>query len=203
MQIELVGVCKSFGEPPKKVLDSLGLVLQPGINCLMGPSGIGKTTLANILAGLVVPDSGDISVRTGMAAVELPDLKVSCVFQEDRLFGFLSALSNVLFVCKERKKNRSRAVELLDRAGLSDSLNKKAKELSGGMKRRVCICRALIADYDLLILDEPFKGLDDGLKPRIMELVLDSFRKESGKIALCITHDLSEADFLGGQRLEL
>ena len=184
------------------MLDGLCLVLRPGINCLMGPSGIGKTTLANILAGLVVPENGELTVRTCTTETSIENLRISCVFQEDRLFGFLSALSNVLFVCQDRTKSKSRAIQLLGQAGLADSLHKKAKELSGGMKRRVCICRALIADYDLLVLDEPFKGLDDALKPHIMQMLKDAFF-DTEKIALCITHDAGEADFLGDQRLEI
>ena len=154
----------------------------------MGPSGIGKTTVANILAGLALPDSGEVVMHPN-------PFVVSCVFQEERLLEYLSAVKNVLLVCPEGKKKLGKAKELLTQAGLVDSLYKKTEQLSGGMKRRVSLCRALIAEHDLLILDEPFKGLDCGIKPKIMQMVKDSAKE---KIVICITHDTDEARFLGG-----
>jgi NitT/TauT family transport system ATP-binding protein len=225
MSILLKNIRKSYGD--EIVLDGVSLEFSPGITCVMGQSGIGKTTLVNILAGLVTPDSGEITGLDG--------LKISMVFQEDRLLEWESALSNVLFVTRgksggryavdtERLQStrsalsrnatpaeeraciarynsvtppRTRAVELLTQAGLEDSIHKKAAELSGGMKRRVCLCRALIADYDLLILDEPFKGLDNETKPAIMQMLLNNAPKD--KVTICITHDPAEAEFLGGK----
>ena len=184
--IELKGVCKAFGQPPVAVLNNVSMEFKPGITCIMGPSGVGKTTLARIIAGSEKPDSGEVIGAEG--------LKVSMVFQEDRLLDWETALSNVLFVASFRE----RAIQLLTQAGLADSLTKKAGELSGGMRRRVCICRALIADYDLLILDEPFKGLDSGIKCAIMQMVMDSV---AGKIVVCITHDREEAEFLAGENV--
>ncbi|MCL1883718.1 MAG: ATP-binding cassette domain-containing protein [Defluviitaleaceae bacterium] len=183
--IELKDICKSFGEPPKTVLRDVSMVLREGITCIMGQSGVGKTTLVNIVAGILKPDSGEIIGAEGK--------KISMVFQEDRLLEWETALENVLFTApKNRKNNRERANDLLEEAGLSDSLDKKAAELSGGMKRRVCLCRALIADYDILILDEPFKGLDGEIKPSIMEMV----KTHAHGIIVCITHDPAEAEFL-------
>lgn len=182
MSIELKNIFKSFGEPPKQVLSNVSLVFPEGITCIMGQSGIGKTTLANIIAGLVPPDSGEV--------IGLKGKKISIVFQDDRLLEWESALSNVLFV----KNDPQHARELLTQAGLADSINKKASELSGGMKRRVCLCRALIAEHNLLILDEPFKGLDGELKPSIMQMAKD----HAAGIIICITHDPAEAEFLGG-----
>ena len=193
MRVLLKNLAKSYGEPPKTVFCGLNMELPVGMNCLMGPSGIGKTTVANILAGLVLPDSGEVLMQ--------PDgCVVSCVFQEERLLEYLSAIKNVLLVCPEGKKKAAKARELLSEAGLEESLHKKARDLSGGMKRRVSLCRALIARYDLLILDEPFKGLDDGIKPRIMQMVKNAAKD---KIVLCITHDAEEAKFLGGRLLRI
>lgn len=178
--IRLTDICKSFGD--KRVLENVSLSFDVGVTCIMGPSGKGKTTLANIIAGLIPPDSGEIS--------GLEDKKVSMVFQEDRLLEWETAIKNLLFV----RKDTEEAKRLLTAAGLADSMYKKASELSGGMKRRVCLCRALIAEYDLLVLDEPFKGLDSGIKHDVMKMVLDN---TVGKTVICITHDHSEAEFLG------
>jgi NitT/TauT family transport system ATP-binding protein len=176
--IELKNICKAFGE--KEVLHDVSLTFREGITCVMGASGIGKTTLANIIAGLAAPDSGEV--------IGTRDKKISMVFQDDRLLEWETALSNVLFV----NNDRDRAIALLTEAGLADSLHKKTAELSGGMKRRVCLCRALIADHNMLILDEPFKGLDNELKPSVMNMV----KTHANGIIICITHDRTEADFL-------
>ncbi|MCL2355732.1 MAG: ATP-binding cassette domain-containing protein [Defluviitaleaceae bacterium] len=182
MKTELKNICKSFDG--KEVLRDVSAVFRPGFTCMMGQSGIGKTTLAKIIAGLVAPDSGEIIGTNG--------LKFSVVFQEDRLLDWETALGNLLFVSPDRE----RAVALLTEANLGENLHKKAADLSGGMKRRVCICRALIADYDVLILDEPFKGLDAELKLSIMQMV----KTHAAGIVICITHDESEAEFLGGKK---
>lgn len=183
MKIELKNICKSFGEPPKQVLHDISMTFEEGITCVMGPSGAGKTTLANIISGLITPDSGEIFGAKGK--------KISMVFQEDRLLEWETALGNVTFV----NRDRTRAEELLTQAGLADSIHKKTATLSGGMKRRVCLCRALIAKHNLLILDEPFKGLDSSIKPSIMQMVKD----HANGIIICITHDHAEAEYLGGK----
>jgi len=188
MAIELTNICKSY--PPKQVIKDVNLTFPIGITCIMGPSGIGKTTLIYIIAGLVKPDSGYISGLDGK--------KISMVFQEDRLLEWESAISNILFVTKSASKNQEKAKQLLTQSGLADSVYKKVSELSGGMKRRVCLCRALIADYDLLILDEPFKGLDANIKPSIMTMVKEHTLNSHNKTVICITHDPEEAAFLGG-----
>jgi len=178
--IEVRNICKAFDG--KTVLRDVSMTFGEGITCIMGSSGAGKTTLVNIIAGILPPDSGEIS---GMAGKN-----IAMVFQEDRLLPWETALANVTFI----RNDRIRAAELLTAAGLADSMHKKAAELSGGMKRRVCLCRALIAEHDVLILDEPFKGLDDEIKPAIMQMVKDN----PAPITICITHDAREAEYLGG-----
>jgi len=190
MAIVIENLCKSFGE--KKVLDNFELVVQKGITCIMGASGAGKTTLVNILAGLTKPDGGKITMPDGA--------KFSFVFQEDRLLEHETALTNLLFVTKEPKANEKRAKALLIQAGLKDSIHKKAKTLSGGMKRRVAIARALIAQSDIIILDEPFKGLDAAIKPSIMDMVME-YAKD--KYTIIITHDPAEAQYIGSKTITL
>jgi len=198
MEIELKNISKKYGD--KQVLENVSMTFSEGITSVMGASGIGKTTLVNIIAGLVKPDSGSI--------IGVDDKKISIVFQEDRLLDWETSLGNVLFVTKSANDYTEKARELLIKAGLGDSINIKASKLSGGMRRRVCLCRALIAEYDLLILDEPFKGLDSGTKPGIMEMVrkyaLGDLQNDGNeKIVICITHDRTEADFLGGRLVEI
>ena len=191
MAIELRNICKSYDGVP--VLQNVNLTLKRGeMMCVMGASGIGKTTLLHVLMGTVQPDAGEI---TGLAGS-----KISAVFQEDRLLEWETALSNVLFVTHPARKHVDKAKALLTQAGLAHSMGKKAAELSGGMKRRVCICRALVADYDLLLLDEPFKGLDGETKLDMMRMV-KAYAKE--KYVLCVTHDAAEAQFLGGKLINL
>ncbi len=163
----------------KQVLQDVSLTLPAGkCTCIMGPSGCGKTTLMHILCGLVKQDEGDI---TG-----LPE-KIAVVFQENRLTEPFSALENVTLV-NDSQKEKARA--LLCSLGLEESLHQKVSALSGGMKRRVAIARALCFDAPFLVMDEPFKGLDESTKEQVMDTVL---RETAGKTLLLITHDEEEA----------
>jgi len=159
--IEIINISKNFEN--NLVIDNFNATLEAGINCIMGPSGVGKTTLTNIIAGISKPDSGKIK-GSGL---------VSMVFQEDRLLENETALTNILFVSNNKKDKEAtiKAKMLLKKADLENELNTKVKDLSGGMKRRVALCRALLANYDTLILDEPFKGLDEKIKKNIMDMV--------------------------------
>jgi len=186
--IEFINVSKSYEHPYELVLDRINLTFHDGINVLMGASGRGKTTIANLIAGLIMPDDGAITGLKGQ--------KVSYHFQDDVLLDWETALSNVLFVMKHPKNHEKQAIDLLVRAGLEDAVYKKAADLSGGMKRRAALCRALIAEYDVLLLDEPFKGLDLKIKHQIMDMVKQTILPN--KIVICITHDPAEAAYLGG-----
>lgn len=188
--IVIENLCKSYDG--KRVLEHFSATLPAGsITGLMAPSGAGKTTLLRLLMGLETPDSGTI---TGLAGVRL-----SAVFQEDRLCDNLSAVSNIRLV------NPLLSVQEVERAldlvGLADASRQPARELSGGMRRRVAILRALLADYDFLLLDEPFKGLDKATKDAVMA---DTKRRICDRTVLFVTHDASELDALGvGQTLSL
>ena len=176
-------LCKSFGE--KSVLrDVSGTLAANRITGLMAPSGAGKTTLLRILMGLEQADSGWIDGLDG--------LRLSAVFQEDRLCDQLDGVSNLRLVTPSL--SRAEARNALEAVGLADCIGQPTRELSGGQRRRVAILRGLLADYDLLILDEPFKGLDRETKQLVIE---DTQRRCTGKTALLVTHDPTELDALG------
>ena len=187
--IVLTNVMKSFGD--KNVIKGFSHVFREGsVTCIEGPSGGGKTTLLNLIAGLIKPDGG------GIAGV--PD-RIAYVFQEDRLCEEFSAVSNVRLVCG-KTKTKAEIEEHLAALGLSDAGKKPVGEFSGGMKRRVAIARAMCFDADCVLLDEPFKGLDDELKKSVMDYVLEH---TAGKTVICVTHDRAEAAYLGGELLTL
>lgn len=176
-------IYKSFQD--KKVFSNFSGKIEGGTtNCLFGPSGSGKTTLIRILLNLDSLDDGRI--------INIDELKKSVVFQEDRLCENLSSFINVKMVLSENSDS-CLAKRLLIDLGLEENINQKVAELSGGMKRRVAIARALASEYDLLILDEPFKGLDNKTKEETIKIVK---RQSSGKTVLLVTHDLKEAELL-------
>lgn len=158
------------------VINDLSYTLDNGVFYgLAGASGIGKTTLLSAISGLVKPTSG--TVYTDHA-------KIGYTFQEPRLFPWMTALENVECVCEDKE----RAKYYLDLL-LPEGADKYPSELSGGMKQRVSIARALAYDCDLLILDEPFKGLDEQTKQSAIDVVLEYIK---GKTAIMVSHDASE-----------
>ena len=150
---------------------------------LMGPSGCGKTTLINAIAGLAASDSGSIQVNG----------RVSYVFQEPALFPWLTAEENVNVVLSDKPDTLPQARRWLEEAGLADSLNKYPHQLSWGQKQRVAICRALAFGGDILLLDEPLKGLDPDTREQVANLILNTWKD---KTLLLVTHDQWEAQTL-------
>lgn len=184
MSIVISGLSKAFGE--KQVLENFSCTLPaPGLTALMGPSGVGKTTLFRILLGLEKPDSGVIFGMEGKT--------LSVVFQEDRLFPDLTVLQNA-------EVAGTNGEAWLARLGLQSELSAYPQSLSGGMRRRVSIARAICRNGDVFLLDEPFQGLDRERKRDVME-IFRQLKKE--KPVLLITHDPEEADFLADQVLFL
>ncbi len=176
--LEAIKVSKSF--EGQAVLTDFSARLEKGRKyCLMGASGSGKTTLINLLLGLMKPDSGTIR--------RAPDLKMSAVFQEDRLLEQMTAALNVALVSKATA-GQIEAL-LLALAISPESLPQPVSAYSGGMKRRVALARALLADYDVLFLDEPYKGLDEKTRVQVMRVVE---KATAGKTVLLITHDKEE-----------
>ncbi|MBE6929922.1 MAG: ATP-binding cassette domain-containing protein [Ruminococcaceae bacterium] len=157
--------------------------------CVMGGSGRGKTTLFRLLLGFLQPDSGTIEGLPG---------KCAAVFQEDRLLEAFTPVTNLRFACPYVSK--ADAAAALDALGLGDSLSKPVSALSGGMKRRVALARCLLSDGELLILDEPFKGLDEHTRTRVVDWVK---RERRGRMMLVATHDENDIAALDAQVLRL
>ena len=189
MNIRLENLSKAYGE--KRVFDHLTHDFPEGrITCILGPSGCGKTTLLRLIAALDAPDSGAILGVEGK--------KISAVFQEDRLFMELSAERNVLLTARSGF-TRADARALLGELGL-ETQPTPVRGFSGGMRRRVAIARALAADFDLLLLDEPFAGLDGDSRARALEVIR---AHSEGKALICATHDESDAARLGADIMRL
>lgn len=185
----LTGICKSYGS--KQVLSHLSVTFPAGqVTCIMGPSGCGKTTLLNILMGLLSPDRGTVENR--------PE-RLSAVFQEDRLCEDFSALSNVRLVTGKTLDD-GEICRCLSALGLEGSAKQPVRALSGGMKRRVAIARAVLAEGELLILDEPFKGLDEATRKTVAAEVK---RRTRGRTVIMVTHDPEEAELMGAEIMEM
>lgn len=195
MNIQIENLDKAYGE--NQVLKNFSAVISEGeITCIMAPSGRGKTTLLNILLGLESYDKGQIR--------GLENRKKSAVFQEDRLCENLSSRANIRMV-QERKVSKSRNFsrkleEGLEAMELKEWGDRPVRELSGGMKRRIAILRALLADWEILFMDEPFKGLDRKTKERVINYVKKICR---GKTVIFVTHDPEEAEEMGAAILAL
>ena len=187
--IIVTGLVKRFGD--KEVLGGISLSFKGGeITCIKGPSGCGKTTLLRILAGLETQDSGTVS--------GLPE-RIGFVFQEDRLSEDFSAVSNIR-LATGKTVSRDVIESHLREIGLGNDLSKPVREFSGGMKRRVAIVRAVLYGADLLIMDEPFKGLDAELKRSLIDYVK---KYTCGKTVICVTHEPAEAEYIGGRLIDM
>jgi NitT/TauT family transport system ATP-binding protein len=164
---------------------------------LLGPSGCGKSTLLMMLAGLERPTGG--SILLGGSEIREPRRDIGIIFQDATLLPWKSAIENVLFPVRILKlpiePYRQRARELLAMVGLSDFENKKPSQLSGGMRQRVAICRALIHDPDILLMDEPFSALDAITRDQ-MNVALSEILETYKKTVIFVTHSIREAAFL-------
>lgn len=182
MDIQLVHVSKRFED--KVVFEDLNLSFAEGrLSCLMGASGIGKTTLIHMLMGLTRPDSGQI--------LGCRNRRFAAVFQEERLIEHWDAVRNVRLVCDKAVTTEQIRKELCQ-VGIEDP-DKAVCDFSGGMRRRVALVRAILAKSDVLILDEPFKGLDEELKNMLIGYVKHN---SHGKSVIVVTHEKEEARLL-------
>ena len=183
MDIKVDHVSKAYGE--QQILRDLCCVFPEGkTTCIRGRSGCGKTTLIRLLLGLDIPDKGKIEV--------ISDRKISAVFQEDRLCENLSAASNIRLVCTETITDRE-LEEAYKAVALTEIWQKPVRELSGGMRRRVSILRALLAESDCVIMDEPLRGLDEKTRIKTIDYIL---KKTEGKTLIFVTHEEQEAVWL-------
>lgn len=186
MDIEIRNLSKSYNG--KKVLDNVSCRFKEGsITLVMAPSGQGKTTLLRILMGLEEADSGEIDGLDGR--------KMGAVFQEDRLCRNLSPVSNIRLVCR-KNITKTEIIEAMDAVGIAGCASQPVRELSGGMCRRVAILRALLSDSSILLMDEPFKGLDRETKLIVMDYTKS---KCNGRTVILVTHDEAEALYMAGE----
>ena len=185
--ISLENISKSYGE--LQVFKNLSLKIPYGKSLMvMGRSGCGKTTLLRLLMGLEKPDSGQIK--------GIHSLKISAVFQENRLVPQTTVFHNLSLVCSGKssdKQSHAAISHILTRLDLGNISGEYVENLSGGMARRVAIARALLTDFDLLILDEPFHGLDEKTKETTAKFILESTK---GKTLIGVSHQKEDASLL-------
>ncbi len=176
--IEIQNLSVKLGE--KAIFSDYSTILpDEGVVMISGESGIGKTTLLRVLCGLQKPDGGNI--------IGLADRKISVVFQEPRLLNHMTALENVAIV-----SDRTTAEKLLRELNMENELHMKAGKLSGGQKQRVSLARAFAFSNDIVLLDEPFTGLDEQNKRKAAQLI------RSAKLAVVVSHDADDALLLSG-----
>ena len=199
-RIEIRDLSKFFGE--RAALRNLSLMLEPGTTTtLVGPSGAGKTTLLRCLAGLVAQDTGEI-MFDGASVGGLPAERrgVGFVFQSYALFPHLTVHDNLAFGLDVRRaptrEREDRVKELAESLGLSQLLERKPSEISGGERQRVALGRAIAYHPALLLLDEPLAALDANLASSVRGVLLSTIRREKTTV-LWVTHDRADALRLG------
>jgi NitT/TauT family transport system ATP-binding protein len=196
----VVNVTKTFdtaGQPVPAVKDVSFQFRKGDLIALLGPSGCGKTTVLKMMGGLI-PASGGLLELDGKA-IDAPFPGVGVVFQAPTLMPWRSVLGNVLFPMEVIGKNdvraKTRAREILKLVGLDGFENAYPRQLSGGMQQRVALCRAIIHEPSILLMDEPFGALDELTRLEMNDLLLD-LRRVTGATVLFVTHSISEAIYL-------
>lgn len=198
----------SFSYHDKQVLKDFSLEIKQGdIFCIMGPSGSGKTTLLKIIAGLLPAVSGNVKILNE----KFPE--ISMVFQEDRLCGGLTPVMNIMLGCDRGyyidgktktglSKNEQTQIicSHLKQVGLLDASYKRVSELSGGMKRRTAIARAVLSAGSMLLMDEPFQGIDETMKKQVILYIKNNL---GDRTLVVVTHDETDVDALSGKTVRL
>lgn len=183
MSVTLENVSRQFDG--RQVLQHVSLTLpQRGAVCFFGPSGCGKTTLLRLICGLDKPDAGRVLGTEG--------LRFSCHFQEDRLLPWYTAEENLRLAVENPR-------EWLEKVQLTDAVGLYPHELSGGMRRRVSLARALGHEGDVLVLDEPVRELDEATAEAMLALIEQSI---GDRLLILVTHDRSQAEKLGCEIIE-
>jgi|APHM01.1.fsa_nt_gi ABC-type nitrate/sulfonate/bicarbonate transport system, ATPase component len=205
--IEFSNLQKSFGSGDElfTVFDDLNFQITEGsFTSIMGPSGCGKSTLLNVIAGLIEPDKGEI--RRDGTLIEPGAFFYGYVFQEPRLLDWLTIGENIRFALRAQdvpsKEQSGRIYQYLELVGLEDKINSYPQQLSGGMRQRVGIARALAIDPEILLMDEPFSSLDEFTARELRKDLLEIW-KETDKTIIFVTHNSSEAVFLSDSILVL
>jgi len=199
------GIQKIFNPGPKQTvaLEHIDCRVREGeFVSLLGPSGCGKSTLLMMMAGLETPTKGGVFV--GGQPMVKPREEIGLMFQDPTLLPWKTSLENVLFPIKilrrDREKFQAVAEDLLRRVGLDQFFQKKPAQLSGGMRQRVAICRALVYDPDVLLMDEPFSALDAITRDEMNQVLMDLWQ-DFKKTGLFVTHSIREAVFLSDRVL--
>ncbi|HBS99472.1 ABC transporter ATP-binding protein [Salipiger marinus] len=203
--IEITGVRHAYrtAKGPLPVLDGLDLAVpEGGFTAVVGPSGCGKSTLTKLVAGLLIPDHGE--VRLHGSPVTSPRATVGMAFQNPVLLEWRSILKNVLLPLEivptdlSKSQQEDRARHLLSLVGLEGFEDKRPSELSGGMRQRASLCRALVHQPEVLILDEPFGALDAFTREDLWQ-IMHQLKAKEPFTGVLITHDLREAIYLADQ----
>jgi NitT/TauT family transport system ATP-binding protein len=207
LRVVLKRVHKSFEQKGQRVqvLRDVNFTIEEGeFICVIGPSGCGKSTLISLIAGLEFPDSGQVFVDSKV--VEAPSRDRLVVFQEAALFPWLTVLGNVEFGLKitgvSETERRARALEVIKTVHLSRFVNAYPHQLSGGMKQRAAIARALVIDPKILLMDEPFAALDAQTRQMLQEELQEIWQKTK-KTVFFVTHNVREATFLSDRVFEI
>lgn len=199
-EIRVDNVCRSYGSGPfaKTVVEKCSFTIERNkLTVMIGPSGCGKSTLIRLLAGFERPDSGSIQIDG--RPITGPGKDRLVVFQESALFPWMTTMDNILYGPRARSEQnsqtQSKAEFLLEKVGLKAFRKKYPTQLSGGMQRRAELARAMINDPDVMILDEPFRGLD-AMSKELMWEYYSGLYEESHRTNFFVTTDIDEAIFL-------
>lgn len=196
MSLTLNNINKHFDD--RNLFSDFNISFEEGcITCILGRSGCGKTTLMNMIGGLVAPDSGEL--------VGFDGKRFSYVFQETRLLPWKTVEGNIDFVLDHNipeQERKSHINNLLHLVKMEENAHLYPSQLSGGMSQRVSIARAFAVQSDIILMDEPFAGLDVSLKKTFIERFLEIWKSDK-RTVICVTHDIDEALMLGSRVIVL
>ncbi len=202
MELTLKNISKTFYQQKKKFnsLTNININVKKGeFICLLGPSGCGKTTLLNLIAGLLKPDTGG-EIKVDGASVKGPGVDRVVLFQQDALFPWMNVINNIEFGLKNIKfpseKITPLAEEFLEMVQLKHFRDSYIHTLSGGMKQRIALARALVLKPKILLMDEPFTALDAQTR-EVLQMLLHKIWIITGQTIVFVTHNIREATFLG------